>query len=47
MLEDKLHLLFYDELVNTFMIESYINNAQNWEISIDNISKNIEKNTYM
>ncbi|MBP9490875.1 MAG: AAA family ATPase [Aliarcobacter sp.] len=47
MLEGKLHLLFYDELVNTFMIESYIDNAQNWKISIDNISKKIEKNIYM
>ncbi|KLE06377.1 AAA family ATPase [Aliarcobacter butzleri] len=47
MLEGKLHLLFYDELVNTFMIESYIDNAQNWEISIDNLSKEIEKNIYI
>lgn len=47
MLINKLHLLFYDELINTFMIESYINNAQNWKILIDNISKNIEKNIYI
>jgi len=47
MLEDKLHLLFHEELSNTFMIESYINNAQNWKILVNNASTDIKKNTYI
>ena len=46
MLEDRLHLLFYDEQLNEFYIESYINNAKDWQISLDGVKKPIVKNKY-
>lgn len=46
MLEDKLHLLFYDDQSNEFYIESYINNAYNWQISLDGDIKPIVKNKF-
>ena len=46
MLEEKLHLLFYDEQSNAFYIESYINNAYNWQISLDGVIKPIVKNKF-
>lgn len=46
MLKNKLHLLFYDKFTDTFLIESYINDAHNWSLTVDGISKNLVKNKF-
>jgi len=46
MLEGKLHLLFYDQNADEFLIESYINDAHNWIFIVDGISKNLVKNKF-
>lgn len=47
MLEGKLHLLFYEQNSNEFFIESYIDNANSWTITLNGISTTISKNTYL
>lgn len=42
----KLHLLFYDKELDTFVIESYIDNAESWAITLDNNPKKIRKNLF-
>lgn len=42
----KLHLLFYDKVSGEFLIESYINNADRWQLQVDDTSKIIKKNKY-
>lgn len=39
----KLHLLFYEEIEQIFLIQSYINDAHNWNITVDKKEKNIKK----
>lgn len=46
MLEDKLHLLFYDPQSDEFLIESYINDAHNWSLTVNGIFKILVKNKF-
>lgn len=46
-LEDKIHLLFYDENEQEFYIETYINNSQGWSLSLNGESKPMYKNIYL
>jgi predicted ATP-binding protein involved in virulence len=45
-LSGKIHLLFYDEIEESFYIESYINNARYWHLWVDGVEKEIYKNIY-
>ena len=42
----KLHLLFYDVSTDSFLIESYINDAHNWKVYLNDIQKIIKKNKF-
>ena len=42
----KLHLLFYDVSPDSFLIESYINDAHNWKVYLNDIQKIIKKNKF-
>lgn len=45
-LEDKIHLLYYDEINHEFYIQTYINNSQFWTLELDGKSIEIYKNIY-
>jgi predicted ATPase len=42
----QIHLLFFDEESNDFLIQTYYNNSTNWQIFLDDESINIYKNIY-
>lgn len=42
----KLHLLFYDISTDSFLIESYINDAHNWKVYLNDMQKIIKKNKF-
>ena len=43
---EKIHLLFYDEIEDSFYIESYKNNARYWNITVNGERKDIYKNIH-
>ncbi len=45
-LVNKIHLLFYDEEKNEFLIQTYYHNSKNWNLFLDRESIDIYKNTW-
>jgi len=43
-LENKIHLLYYDEIEESFYIQSYVNKANHWVLYLDGEKRNIFKN---
>ena len=44
LLENKIHLLYYDEIEKEFYIQSYTDKANNWELYLDGSEINLFKN---
>lgn len=44
LLENKIHLLYYDEIEENFYIQSYINKSNHWVLYLDGEKRNIFKN---